>query len=83
MICLLSPVAIPTYDREEMFVRLLNSIIGFNYPKDRLEIVIVDDASGDGINEFVKNFMRELHTAFESPILYSTQEQYIVGLHAG
>lgn len=47
-------VGIPTYNRKEKLVRLLNSILESNYPKDKLEIIVVDDASTDGTYEVVK-----------------------------
>jgi GT2 family glycosyltransferase len=38
-------VVIPTRDRQEMLVRLLDSIINSDYPLEKLEIIIIDDAS--------------------------------------
>ncbi|MEM2614500.1 MAG: glycosyltransferase family 2 protein [Nitrososphaerota archaeon] len=47
-------VIIPTHNRKEKLIRLINSILESNYPKDRLEIIVVDDASTDGTYNAVK-----------------------------
>ena len=47
-------VVIPTHNRKEKLVRLVNSILESNYPKDRLEIIVVDDASTDGTYEEIR-----------------------------
>jgi len=44
-------IVIPTHDRKEKLIRLINSILESDYPKDKLEIIIVDDASTDGTYE--------------------------------
>jgi len=47
-------VVIPTYNRKEKLARLIKSILESDYPKDKLEIIIVDDASTDGTYEYIK-----------------------------
>jgi len=47
-------IVIPTHNRKRKLIRLINSILKSNYPKDRLEIIVVDDASTDGTYEEVK-----------------------------
>jgi GT2 family glycosyltransferase len=44
-------VVIPTHNRKEKLIRLINSILKSNYPKDKIEIIVVDDASTDGTSE--------------------------------
>ena len=41
-------VIIPTYNRKQELVRLVESLQQSNYPSENMEIVIVDDASTDG-----------------------------------
>ncbi|MEM5867310.1 MAG: glycosyltransferase family 2 protein [Candidatus Aenigmatarchaeota archaeon] len=47
-------IVIPTHNRKEKLIRLINSILESNYPEDKLEIIVVDDASTDGTYEKVK-----------------------------
>ncbi len=47
-------VVIPTYNRKRKLARLIRSILESNYPRDRLEIIVVDDASTDGTHEYIK-----------------------------
>ena len=47
-------VVIPTYNRKEKLVRLVESILRSNYPKDKMEIIVVDDASNDRTFERIK-----------------------------
>ncbi len=44
-------VVIPTHNRKDKLIRLIDSILRSNYPKDKLEIIVVDDASTDGTYE--------------------------------
>jgi len=47
-------IVIPTYNRKEKLIRLINSILQSEYPQDKLEIIVVDDASTDGTYEEIK-----------------------------
>lgn len=47
-------VVTPTRNRKEKLIRLINSILKSNYPQNKLEIIVVDDASTDGTYEEVK-----------------------------
>jgi GT2 family glycosyltransferase len=40
-------IVIPTRNRKEKLIRLIKSILESDYPKDKLEIIVVDDASQD------------------------------------
>jgi len=44
-------VIIPTYNRKMKLLRLLESIYESDYNKDRIEIIVIDDASTDGTSE--------------------------------
>lgn len=52
-------IVIPTYNRKRMLSHLLNSILESNYPKDKLEIIIIDDASNDSTKKFVQEFINK------------------------
>ena len=53
-------VVIPTHNRRRKLARLIESILRSDYPRDRLEIIVVDDASTDGTAEFVRSRFGEL-----------------------
>lgn len=49
-------VIIPTYNEERNIKKCLTSIFCQDYPKDRLEVIVVDDASTDKTLKIAKNF---------------------------
>lgn len=51
-------IIIPTYNREYKLIRLINSILQSDYPLDKLEIIIIDDASTNNINYIEDIFPR-------------------------
>jgi len=51
-------IVIPTYNRKKRLLRLFESIVKSDYPSDKLEIIIVDDASTDGTNEVMEKIKR-------------------------
>jgi glycosyltransferase involved in cell wall biosynthesis len=52
-------IVVPTYNREEPLKSCINSLLIQNYPKNNYEIIIVDDASSDGTEKLVKDFIRK------------------------
>lgn len=46
-------VIIPTYNRKEILSREIESIIASDYPKDKLEIIVVDDYSSDETHKYI------------------------------
>lgn len=53
-------VVIPTHNREEKLIRLINSILQSDYPKDKTEIIVVDDVSTDGTYKGVREDFPEV-----------------------
>jgi hypothetical protein len=53
-------IIIPTRNRKEKLIRLIESVSNSNYPKSNLEIVVVDDNSTDGTYKEVKRNFPEL-----------------------
>ncbi|MEM3526219.1 MAG: glycosyltransferase family 2 protein [Candidatus Jordarchaeaceae archaeon] len=47
-------VIIPTYNRKEKLIRLIQSIKRSSYPENKIEIIVVDDASTDGTSEEIR-----------------------------
>lgn len=49
-------IVIPTYNRKEKLYRLLESIKRSTYPKNKLEVIVVDDSSDESYDDFKKIF---------------------------
>lgn len=49
-------VVIPAYNEEKNIEQCLDSIKNSNYPKDKVEIIVVDDGSADKTRELVKKY---------------------------
>ena len=64
---------IPTYNRKDILLRTIKGLFEQTYPKDRFEIIIVDDGSDDGTEESVRAF-HKLPQQFSHPsIIYLRQ----------
>ena len=50
---------IPAYNEEKSIGQKIKNSLCLDYPKDKLEIIIVSDGSTDGTNEIVKKFNNE------------------------
>jgi len=46
-------VIVPTYNRREMVVQTVRSLMGQTYPAARFEVVVADDGSSDGTQEAI------------------------------
>lgn len=51
-------VIVPAYNEEKTLAATIESLLGLNYPKDKLEIHIVDDGSTDSTYEVAKKFIQ-------------------------
>ncbi|MFC1623877.1 glycosyltransferase [Candidatus Omnitrophota bacterium] len=58
-------IVIPTYNSASTLGQTVESCLGQDYPKDKLEIIVVDDGSKDNTEEVVKRF----------PVKYIYQER--------
>jgi len=47
-------IVIPTHNRKKKVIRLIKSILASAYPLDKMEIIVVDDASTDGTYEEIQ-----------------------------
>ncbi len=49
-------VVVPCWNEEKTIGRTVESLLNLNYPKDKLEIILVDDGSTDGTWEVMKQY---------------------------
>ena len=54
-------IIIPAYNEEKSIARTIKSALKLEYPRNKLEIVIVDDGSSDKTYEFAKKFRSSAH----------------------
>ncbi|HIH72978.1 MAG: Glycosyl transferase [Thermococcales archaeon 44_46] len=53
-------IAVPTYNRKKKLQQCLKALVNQNYPKERYEIIVVDDGSTDGTYEFLQEKRKEI-----------------------
>jgi len=53
-------IVISTRNRSEVLKRCLDSIIGLNYPKNLLELIVLDDASSDSTPEEIPEYLEQM-----------------------
>ena len=53
-------IIIPVYNAEKTIERCLKSVFELNYPKDRLEIMVIDDGSVDRTLKIIKSLFDEV-----------------------
>ena len=49
-------VVIPAYNEEETIAKTVDSVLNLDYPKDKLEIIVINDGSKDKTAEIVKTY---------------------------
>ena len=54
-------IAIPAYNEEKGIAETIQSAINLDYPKDKLEIIIINDGSKDRTKQVVKEFINSHH----------------------
>lgn len=74
-------IVIPTYNEEKVIVNKLNNTIHLNYPKDRMEIIVVD-CSNDNTVKFIEDWAKDHkdikiilhHDDKRKPVVYATNK---------
>ncbi len=51
-------IVIPAYNEEKTIAKTIDSVLNLDYPKEKLEIIVVDDGSIDRTSEIVENFKK-------------------------
>jgi len=54
-------VVIPTYQRKASLWNCLEAVSQLSYPKDRFEVIVVDDSNDRGIKDFLSPFYDRFH----------------------
>lgn len=57
-------IVIPTYNRPERLKNCLEAISNLDYPRDRVEVIVVDDGSPTPLAPIVENFKTQLSLHF-------------------
>jgi glycosyltransferase involved in cell wall biosynthesis len=57
-------VIIPVYNDKKNITDCIHSVLGQSFPRDRFEIIVVDNNSNDGTAEIIRNF-KEIRYHFE------------------
>lgn len=52
-------VLIPAYNEEKTIIKTLESVHSINYPKEKLEVIIINDGSEDNTKKVVKAYIKD------------------------
>lgn len=61
-------ILVPAYNEQNTIESTLKSLSQLNWPKDKLEVIIIDDGSQDKTSEITKNFFKK-HPDFPGKII--------------
>src|SRR6185436_19637231 len=64
-------IVIPTYSRRNDLINLLKSINNSNYPSEKLEILIIDNANEEGLSSAIKTVYPDAKLINPGKNLYS------------
>ena len=60
-------ILIPAYNEEIGIIKTINSALGSNYPKDKFEVIVIDDGSKDKTLELAKSIKDNSLQIFSKP----------------
>ena len=58
-------VIVPVYNAEGTIDECVNSILDLDYPKEKLELIFIDNASTDSTENILKKYAKEIIILFE------------------
>ena len=59
-------IIVPTKNEEKVIRRCLNSIFNLDYPKDKMEVIVVDGKSATTPARYARSFPRNIHKSSNS-----------------
>lgn len=70
-------ICLTTYNTGEVLKHVLNAILKLDYPKEKLDLVVVDDYSDDGTWENLLKFKQEHSNSFHKIILFRSYSRNV------
>jgi len=52
-------IVIPTHNRKELLIKVLNALSNQSHPRNKYEVIVVDDGSIDRTKNYIKNFIKK------------------------
>ena len=66
-------ILIPAYNEEKNISKTIESVLKLNYPKNKIEIIVVDNESSDSTIKLAKKYGAKTHILFGKPPLVCQQ----------
>jgi len=67
-------IIVPTYNEAKLIEKKLDNIYEQEYPRDRLEVIVIDSASTDGTPDIVKNWI-EKHRDIDLKLIVESERR--------
>jgi cellulose synthase/poly-beta-1,6-N-acetylglucosamine synthase-like glycosyltransferase len=74
-------LVVPALNEEKSLAKTIHSIASLNYPKDKIEAIIVDHGSKDKTSEVAKNLIKK-YPHIEMKLIYKAREDGHIKAHA-
>lgn len=76
-------VIIPVYNRAQLLLQALNSLLKQDFSKDNFEIIVVDNNSKDNTQEVMRKFVEEVKGTVNIKFILETRQGDIYARHTG
>ncbi|MBA3064387.1 glycosyltransferase family 2 protein [Candidatus Woesearchaeota archaeon] len=73
-------VVVPAYNEEDVILETLESVIGLDYPKNKLDIIIVNDGSTDSTKDVAEKFI-DKHKGYDIKLINQANQGKWVALN--
>jgi len=78
----LTSIVIPAYNEEESIADTLNSVINMEYPKDKLQILVINDGSTDNTKKITEEYINS-HPLYNIKLITQKNKGKGAALNAG